>query len=257
MSSSFTAFIDSGIGGVSVLADARRLLPQENFIYFGDVLNAPYGCKTTEEVISLLKQNIELLTETYPLKAILLACNTATAAAVEQIRQEISLPILGMEPALKPAVEQTSGQIVVLGTELTLREQKFQSLLAMTAGNRDIILLPCPGLMEIIEEDPHQIKARDYLLAILNPYRKSVQALVLGCTHYVFVLPWLKEICPQAQIFNGNIGVCQHLQRTLNSLNLCGGEGKTICFSTLADDEGQREFAAKCQLYYDYYLRLI
>ncbi len=253
MSSSYTAFIDSGIGGVSVLADARRLLPWENFIYFGDVLNAPYGSKTTEEVTLLLKQNIELLADRYLLKAILLACNTATAAAVDQIRQDMAFPILGMEPALKPAVEQTAGQIVVLGTELTLREQKFQALLAATASAREVVLLPCPGLMEIIEEDPQNIMVREYLLTILNPYRQSAQALVLGCTHYVFVLPILKKICPHAQIFNGNIGVCQHLERTLISSNITGGESKTIYIST---DGNEQQFAAKCQLYYDYYLNI-
>ncbi len=256
MSSSYTAFIDSGIGGVSVLADARRLLPQENFIYFGDELNAPYGSKTTKEVITLLVHNIGLMSDAYTLKMILLACNTATAAAADQLRQDISLPILGMEPAIKPAVEQVSGQIVVLGTKLTLREQKFHSLLDSTANNREVVLLPCPGLMEIIEEDPCDLKARDYLLAVLNPYRQSVQALVLGCTHYVFVLPWLQKICPQAQIFNGNSGVCQNLQRTLQTLNLMGGEGNTIYLSTLADSDGQQNFAAKCRRYYDYYLHL-
>jgi glutamate racemase len=119
---------DSGLGGLSVLATLQKLLPNESYIYVGDSKNAPYGTKSKEEVLELSRQICNQLVS-LDVKAIVIACNTATSAAVNQLREEYDIPIIGMEPAVKPALRQSKGKVAVLATEMTLKEEKFQKLI--------------------------------------------------------------------------------------------------------------------------------
>ena len=178
----YTLMIDSGVGGLSVLALARKKMPEENFLFFADAANAPYGDKKPEEIRDLLHKIIRKTAEKN-IKAILIACNTATSAAASVLREELDIPVLGVEPALKPAVLNTTGQVIVLATRLTIREEKFRNLLAQYQEGRNIVPLSCPGLMEIVEKDPEGSEAAQYLQDILAPYRDSAEAVVLGCTH--------------------------------------------------------------------------
>ena len=143
----YIAVFDSGVGGISVLRHLRRVLPGERFLYFGDSANAPYGSRTTEEVRALTLAAMEKLTTEYPVKALVIACNTATAAAVQQVRQCYpNLVVIGIEPALKVAADNfPGGRIGVMATEVTLREEKFDLLLHRFEKACTITKIPAPG----------------------------------------------------------------------------------------------------------------
>ena len=141
------AVFDSGFGGISVLKELARLMPGENYLYYGDCKNAPYGTKSTAEVRELTVWNIGRLIENGA-KAVVIACNTATSAAAETLREKYpDIPIIGMEPALKPAaLSMDHAQVLVMATALTLREDKFHQLLQTFENTADIYLLPAPGI---------------------------------------------------------------------------------------------------------------
>ncbi len=240
-----TLVIDSGVGGLSVLALARLQMPEENFIFFADAANAPYGDKQPEEIIRLI---YDLLRKqaAHPLKAILIACNTATSAAAAELRKELPIPVIGMEPALKPAVLNTEGQVIVMATSLTIREEKFRKLLAQYGEGRDIVPLPCPGLMEIVEKDPLGKDAEDYLRQTLGLYEKTAEALVLGCTHYVFLRPMLRKIFPAIRLFDGNEGVVRHLQDIFRESDRAGGAGRLSLDCSLTAPDAKKAYLDKC-----------
>ena len=247
----FTAIIDSGVGGISVLAQAHRMLPQENFLFFADYLHAPYGDRQTDEIIQLMEKHCSHFAQEGA-KAILIACNTATSAAASHLRSVLSIPILGMEPALKPAVQEIDGQVLVLATSLTIREEKFQNLLAAFAEGKNVIPLACPGLMELVEKDPAGSEAKDYLSALLHPYQASIKAIVLGCTHYVFLRPLLRQIVPQAALYDGNEGVCRHLADVLKQNQTLGGDGKISWDCSVTNPKIKSLYLAKCQSLFQY-----
>ena len=144
---------DSGVGGVSVLRELVRIMPNENFIYIGDSKNAPYGTKSHEEIF-VHAQNCADILINKGVKALVVACNTATSVCIEELRQKYTdLPVIGIEPALKPAVmSKDNPVVVVMATPLTLKEKKFADLCKKFEKKADIIPLPCPGLMELVEE---------------------------------------------------------------------------------------------------------
>jgi glutamate racemase len=249
----FIACLDSGIGGISVLAAARKLLPEEDFIYFADIANAPYGDKDKETVHKAVLDQVNKLL-TWKLKALLLACNTATAATVTELRNLLDIPILGVEPALKPAVKECMGCIVVLGTALTLKEKKFADLLSKMSTAKDIVTLSCPGLMELVEAGPDHPQVGQYLEKLLAPYKKTMDGIVLGCTHYLFLKPWIQKLFPDVNIFDGNQGVANRLQKVMEEENLLGGgTGQLLFLSSLTDEEDQELFVKKYWDLYDYY----
>ena len=145
--------LDSGLGGISVLRELVKLMPGENFIYYGDSANAPYGTRIPEEVIDLTKKDVEFLLERGA-KAIVVACNTATSVAIKELRAayEEVLPVIGIEPALKPAVKaKEHSKVVVMATPMTLSQTKFNSMMHIYEDDANIIKMPCPGLVEYIE----------------------------------------------------------------------------------------------------------
>lgn len=240
-----TLMIDSGIGGISVLALAHKKLPIENFLFFADAAYAPYGDKTPAEI----RERIHMILKEHSnkqLKAILLACNTATSAAAAVLREELSIPVIGMEPALKPAVLNSEGQIIVMATALTIREEKFQKLLAQYGEGRDIVPMPCPGLMQLVEKDPLGKETELYLQSALSPYENSMTSIVLGCTHYLFLKPLLQKLYPKVELFDGNDGVVRHLGEILREQNALGGNGKISISSSLKDLDEQKIYNEKC-----------
>ena len=218
------AVFDSGLGGISVLRRLIRIMPKENYIYFGDRSNAPYGIKTAEEVCLLTEQALELLIEKQA-KAIVLACNTATAAAAAHLRARYpQLPIIGMEPALKPAALQLPGKrILVMATAMTLREQKFAALLEQYAHMAEFIPLPAPGIVECVEHGMTEGAALDaYLSELLAPYaEEKIDGIVLGCTHYPLAdKAILSALGYDVPLFDGAEGTAKETLHRLESENM-------------------------------------
>lgn len=217
-------FFDSGVGGLSVLKQAIALLPRENFTYFGDSKNAPYGIKTTEEVKQLTFNAVDFLLSK-EVKAVVIACNTATSAAIEDIRKRYYfMPVIGIEPALKPAVElRRRGKIIVMATPVTLSERKFNNLVVEYGRNAEIESVPCPGLAEIIERGIIEGDIiRDYLLNKLNSFLgEDISCIVLGCTHYPFITNEIKKIVgAEVPIIDGSLGTSKQLRRQLLKNNI-------------------------------------
>ncbi|MCF6154647.1 MAG: glutamate racemase [Candidatus Brocadia sp.] len=218
---------DSGIGGISVLAEIIRILPCEEFVYFADTLHSPYGTKPEDVVRSLSIKAAEFLS-LVGIKSLVVACNTATSVAINEIRKMYPFPVIGMEPALKPAVELgLAGKILVMATPVTLKSNKFKGLACHYKHRVEIVPFPCAGLVEIIERDhSHGSEIKEYLFHIFSPVNKeSISAIVLGCTHYVLIK---KEIvntvgCKIA-IIDGNCGTARHLRKALQSECLLSDE---------------------------------
>lgn len=185
-------FFDSGLGGLSVLREAVRILPQEDYLYFGDSAHAPYGTKSVEEIRRLSLANSDHLYQK-GIKALVVACNTATSAAISALREVYtSIPVIGIEPAIRPAVTQGSHpRVLVMATPLTVRGRKLHDLVGRYDRGAEVEALACPGLMEFVEEgrlDGPDVEA--YLTQLLLPHLDPApDALVLGCTHYPFLKP--------------------------------------------------------------------
>lgn len=181
---------DSGMGGLSVMQDIRALLPNESLIYAADAGSVPYGGRSASLIRDRSRALVQFLAAT-PVKAVVVACNTATAAAVPDLRRHWpSLPIIAMEPAVKPAVAATrSGVVGVLATEGTLGSDRFSGLVSQYAGSVRVLTRPCPGLVERVEQGDLDSPELDRLLAgYLQPLLEAgADTIILGCTHYPFL----------------------------------------------------------------------
>ena len=223
-------FMDSGLGGLSVLREAVSMMPNEDFIYYGDSQNAPYGTKDRDTVKALTFAVVEKLLG-MGIKGLTVACNTATTAAVAQLRLTYpELPIVGIEPAIKPAVELTkNGRILVMATPVTINEEKFIRLLDRFKGGRDVVAVPCPGLMEFVEQgelDGDELDA--YFREHLTPYlTDDTSAIVLGCTHYPFIKRNLRSFLGGSNILllDGSRGTAAELRRRLDVQGLLRHDG--------------------------------
>lgn len=209
---------DSGVGGISTLRELVALLPNERFLYYGDDIHAPYGVRPTEEVRHLTADCIDRLVGE-GVKAVVLACNTATAAAAAYLRERYpDLPIIGAEPALKPAVTAGHKRIGVMATPTTLRERKFRALAESFRDRAEIVALPAPGLVELIERDIRSGGELDALLReLLTPaIEEGLDALVLGCTHYPFVRGAIAAVVGEGvKLYDGNRGIALQTARSL------------------------------------------
>ncbi|HZK24855.1 MAG TPA: glutamate racemase [Oscillospiraceae bacterium] len=218
------AFFDSGVGGLSVLAVAVHCLPHEDFIYYGDTAHAPYGRKSKAEVQALSLQVAEILMAR-GCKALVVACNTATSAAVHLLREQLPIPVIGMEPAVKPALEHgDQGKVLVMATPLTLQEEKFHDLCQRCEVDlAKVLLVPCPTLVELVEQGC--IAGRQVEQELVKIFAaidtSSVATVVLGCTHYLFLKEALTRIFPLGVSFiDGNLGTVRQLTRVLANLDL-------------------------------------
>ena len=252
MNNDYILCFDSGIGGITTLAQARRLLPKEDFIYYADTVHAPYGCRPRTQVLELTRAAINGL-RPLGIKAVLLACNTATSAGAITLRGELDLPLVGLEPAIKPALKAVSGLVVVLSTELTVRGEKFHNLLESLPQHERVQALGCPSLVEMIEQDPQHPGIEPHLRQLLSPYEQEMSALVLGCTHFIFLQPLLKRLWPDTPLFDGNLGVSRRLDQVLSLQGLKGGTGRLLLQCSEAGAPAQQRFSAKCRRFYDYY----
>jgi len=222
--------LDSGLGGVSVLRALRDLLPQENYLYFGDSANAPYGIKSEEEIRVLSFNVVEKLVA-QGVKAIVIACNTITSAAVTALREKYTdLIIVGTEPAVKPAIFfRPRGKILVMATTATLQGTRFQALVQRWQGEATIIACPCPGLMEFVERgDTQSPELREYLTKKINSVKGwKADCVVLGCTHYPFVQNMIQELMgKKVRVFDGAPGVARQVERQLEKAHLLNNEGR-------------------------------
>jgi glutamate racemase len=223
-------FFDSGVGGLSVMKKAIEFMPWEDYIYFGDSKNAPYGTKTVDEVKELTFNAAEFLIKE-GVKALVVACNTATSAAIDELRAHYKdIPIIGIEPALKPAVELSDGgKIIIMATPMTLAEKKFKKLMDRYAEEADIIPLPCAGLVELIESG---VTEGDELVQFLeNKFqdidKDTISAIVLGCTHYPFVKKAISKVLGEkAILIDGSEGTAKELRRRLGKNGTLGDKGR-------------------------------
>ena len=206
---------DSGVGGISVLAEMERMLPHEDFVYFGDTLHAPYGTKPEAEVLGYVRGVMAHLAAR-DVKAVVIACNTATSVAAARLREELTLPIIGMEPALKPAHElRHGGQILVLATPATLHMDKFLHL--MELYGEGAVPVEGYGIVECVEDG--QVRGErilSVLHGLLDEHLKNkTDAIVLGCTHYPLIREVLAQVAPGVPLIDGNLGTVRQLRRVL------------------------------------------
>lgn len=232
---------DSGIGGLSVARAVRALLPHERLLYVADSGHAPYGEKTDEYIY----QRMHVITQQLlasDAKAIVVACNTATTAAIAKLRAEFSVPIIGVEPGVKPAVlASTTGVVGVLATPRTLQTPAFSQLSARYAGSARILLQPCPGLVPLIEalalKSP---ELRQLLQSYIQPLlAQGADTLVLGCTHYNFIAEVIADIAgPAITIVRTEMAVAKQLQRRLSELGLLNSSAEPVAdhFSSSGDN---------------------
>ena len=227
----YIAVFDSGVGGISVLRELVKLMPNEKFLYFGDSANAPYGTRPAQQVRALTLDAAQML-YSRKIKALVVACNTATSVAIEDLRAQYpQCIIIGIEPALKVAVEQcASGRIGVMATPVTLRQEKFQKQLTRFARS-SVTCIPAPGVVELIEAGCTEgIQMEQLLTSILAPYRGKLDALVLGCTHYPFVKKSIRKILgKQVMLFDGGAGTARETKRRLECAGLLhSGRGEVL-----------------------------
>ena len=242
------AIYDSGIGGISFLNEIAELLPNEDFLYFGDTAYAPYGTKEPELVRERALFVVEVLLKK-GIKALVVACNTATSAAIVDLRQAFpQLPILGMEPAVKPALESGADNVIVMATPLTAKSERLAKLIKDQNSNIPVDIISCDGLMELVEYQAPEERIIEYLGNKLAPYIDSEirQSIVLGCTHYVFLIPVLNRMFPRVELYHGNTGTALHLCNILEERDLLAWDklGEPT-LEILASDDSD-EFARSC-----------
>ena len=212
---------DSGVGGLSVLRAIRQHLPRESVLYFGDQLHVPYGLRPLKEVQKFSEAITRFLLN-MGAKLIVVACNTASAAALHFLRRAFpDVSFVGMEPAVKPAAENTrTGVVGVLATPATFQGALYASVVERFAGNVTLIQNTCPGLVQQIERGRlDSNKTRVILEAALTPMlKRGIDTIVLGCTHYPFVIPLIEEIVgPEVRVIDPAPAIARQVTRLLDS----------------------------------------
>ena len=228
----YIGLFDSGVGGISVLRHMVRLMPNERYLYIGDSANAPYGTKSKEQVRELSFAMAEKLMAR-GIKALVVACNTATSAAINELRSAYpDLIVVGIEPALKLAADRfPTGNLGVMATPMTLREEKFDLLLHRFDSACKVSKIPAPGLVELIEQGKGDSEEAEILLkSLLKDYIGSLDALVLGCTHYPFAAEAISRVLgEQVMLLDGGDGTARETKRRLAQAGLLSdGQGQIL-----------------------------
>ncbi|MBU1734001.1 MAG: glutamate racemase [Verrucomicrobia bacterium] len=213
------AFFDSGIGGLTVLKSAIQELPNYNFIYYADTKNAPYGVKTKESVRKHVFEAVDFISK-HDVRALVVACNTATSVVINDLRRNYNFHIVGMEPAVKPAVIKNRGKnILVLATSLTLKESKLESLICSVDKNNKTVKMEMDALVGFAESlDFNSGNVRKYIKEKLRGLQLAeFETIVLGCTHFVFYKKIIQEaVGDKIEVIDGNIGTVTHLKNVLS-----------------------------------------
>ena len=235
----YIGLFDSGVGGISVLRHMLRLMPNERYLYMGDSANAPYGTKTKEQVRQLSFAVAEKLIDR-GIKALVVACNTATSAAINDLRSAYpDLIVVGIEPALKLAADRfPKGNLGVMATPMTLREEKFDLLLHRFDSQCRVSKIPAPGLVELIEQGRgNSAEAEILLRSLLKDYIGNIDALVLGCTHYPFAAEAISRVLgEQVALLDGGDGTARETKRRLALAGLLNdGCGEIVIENSSAD----------------------
>ena len=221
---------DSGVGGTSIWRELIQLLPYENTIYLADSKNAPYGEKSKDEIIALSEKNTEFLLKNNS-KIIIVACNTATTNAIKYLRQKYDIPFIGIEPAIKPAALHTqTGNVGVLATKGTLSSELFDQTKGKFAQNINVIEQIGEGLVELIETGQMKTaEMKDLLNQYLDPMlKKKIDHLILGCTHYPYLIPLIKQIVPDSiKIIDSGEAVARQTFNILSQNQLLNSQKKS------------------------------
>ncbi|MDF3819306.1 glutamate racemase [Leptospira sp. 96542] len=216
---------DSGLGGLSVLRTIWKETNNIDFIYLADLDNSPYGSKSKRNILQYSKIAYEYLVDKN-CDAVVFACNTATSAAAEILRSNSKIPIIGMEPAVKPAVIENPNQsVAVFATDLTLKEEKFQNLVSSFSESAEIIPVSCEGLAKLIDNDLWD-EAWDFFNTRIKSVISKTKIFVLGCTHYVFLKERILYNYPDVKIYDGNLGTNNRLKDVLNISQHSGNDQK-------------------------------
>ena len=233
---------DSGIGGITVLKEILKILPNENYIYYSDSRNNPYGDKSDRKINELCENIVKLFIK-QKCKTIVIACNTASAKSAQYLRDRYQdIPFIAIEPAYKMVYDYAySEPTLVMATKGTIESEKF-NLLYHTYDNHKTILLPCVGLADIIEEG-NKDKIKAYLKEHLEPYRGKIKNVVLGCTHYPLIQEEMQEVLGQVTFFNGAPYLAKHLQEILEGKDLANNMEKKgiIQFIDSSNDEQKKK----------------
>lgn len=241
---------DSGVGGISVLGEIRKRLPAERLVYVADAAHIPYGMHT-EDFVRQRSEAIAHILIRQGAKALVVACNTATAAALSQLREKFDVPVVGMEPAIKPAVAATrSGTIGVLATVGTLGSERFADLLSRFGDGISVLMEPCPGLVEQVElgqfDDP---VTRRLVRCHLEPLLAAgADTIILGCTHYPFLRSMIEEEAGNdIEIIDTGPAVARQLQRRLGEDGLLekGTTGGSLQFHTTGEIEPMKKLLSR------------
>ncbi len=237
----YIAVFDSGLGGLSVLRHLRRRMPGERFLYYGDSAHAPYGVRSRADVEALTLNAADRLMRR-GLKALVVACNTATSAAIGALREKYpELIVVGIEPALKLAADRfPGGRIGVMATPVTLREEKFSLLLTRYAASCQVYKIPAPQLVPLIEEGRVDTPIMEQTLhALLDPFASRMDALVLGCTHFPFASHAMERLLgPKVAVLDGGDGTARETLHRLEAADLLEhGDGELILENSLGTQE--------------------
>ena len=213
---------DSGLGGLTVLKDLQKALPEEDFVYVADNKYCPYGNRSADDIRQRSNTILNFFSS-YPMKAVVVACNTATAAAVKNLRENFNIPIIGVEPGVKPACEITqSGQIGVLATAGTLKSEKYENLRNLHGKDVEVFEQACEGLVQAIENEyPDFSETKDLLKLYLDPFKSQrVDTIVLGCTHYPLIEELIHKLMHSVVTINTGAAIARQLESQLKKFDL-------------------------------------
>lgn len=250
-SSRSIGFLDSGIGGISVMRKAVRLLPNEDYFFFSDSVNNPYGDKNDKEIIDRCDELADLMINEKNCKAIVLACNTASAKAVSFLREKYSdTPIIAIEPAYKMVHDYNpDGFTLVMATRGTLESEKFHKLF-YTYYNNNTSLLACVGLADLIEQNKKE-ELKEYLERNLHDYKGKVSNVVLGCTHYPLAKAEIREVLGDVNFFDGADGVSRQLKRVLTEKDLLNDKTDKFTIEFVDSSETPEQQEQKKKRFFD------
>lgn len=220
---------DSGIGGLSTLHQALKILPNENYLYYADTDNVPYGIKSNEQIKQYVNSAVEFMISKN-IKVLVIACNTATSVDIEDLRQSYSIPIIGIEPAVKPAIKiNKDKRILLIATPVTVREEKLRNLLMNLDKDNKIDLIALPELVGFAEKEEFDSQNVEIYLRkeLKNINLDNYSELILGCTHFNYFKDIYRRIFPnEINILDGNKGIVNRLKSILNENDLLGNEEK-------------------------------